>query len=291
MMERMKLMMGWWKVQGFGKGLSLVLSFMIGCFLILHLCFGFTEIGSNESNRLRILVQTVVSDGTRNLGLLLAASIGWYFLLQRIEAAKQSAKAAEQSAKAAEQSVLIERLTRAMEQLASDQSSTRMVGIFSLNKIAENHREESEEIVRILSTRICELAPLRNNVSFSNRNERLDIEAAVIALADIAVGFEDYKQHLCDLRNTDLSSLKFYGIDLSHFVFTGVNFTNAGLFGIDFTETKLEGVNFSNTKLDVYGLTQEQVRGAFCWRGQPPVYWPDELKPLLEREKPKDDGE
>ena len=250
-------------------------------------------------------LMTIEQDVIRNLILLTAGVIGWYFLYQRTKTADQSKKAAEKSAEAtrknteiSEQGLTTERLTRAMDQLADKNSSVRLGGILGLEQIAKIHEEERKKIARILVSFIrtqaaknserttedfarCSLSKLETMDDFSAyRAQRLDIEAAVNALASIASELEkqgqfseeynEQKVQLCDLQNTDLRGLRFIGADLSKFDLAGAdmsgvwlaraNLSEAWLYKVHFIEVrertklrfaKLEGANFTGAHLNL----------------------------------------
>ena len=200
----------------------------------------------------------------RNLILTIAGGVTWLFLYRRAKAADKSAEAAEQNAKTTEQGVTVERLTRAIEQLASDQPSIILGGILGLKQIAESHEEELEKIVQILSTFIRERAPVkeqepeqeqaelnaRNTIisghrSFFPRNKDQHIQTAVKTLAQIASKLtheeksDKSKLSLCNLTNCDLRGFEFFQIDFSKFNLTGTDLRN----------TILDGANLSGTHL------------------------------------------
>ncbi|MCY4039385.1 MAG: pentapeptide repeat-containing protein [Hyphomicrobiales bacterium] len=193
----------------------------------------------------------------RNLILLTAGIIGWYFLARRT-------KAAELNVETAEQGLTVERLTRAIEQLASENPSIRLGGILGLEQIADTHGEERKKIARILISFIHTRATkdseeVKKNITASRvskleteeefsayRVQRLDIEAAVNALSRIASELErqkqfreqynEKKQHLCDLQNIDLRGLRFVEADLSNFEFAGADMSGAWLAHANFAK-------------------------------------------------------
>ena len=254
----------------------------------------------------------------RNLILTIAGSITWLFLYRR-------AKSAEQNAKAAEQSVAVEQLTRAMEQLASDSPSIRLGGILGLEQIVNSHEEEREKVIRILSTRIRELTPIKGiKAESTEQNERQDIEEAVKALARIAAPLYDEKILFFHLQKTNLRDLFLYGINLSDFQLTNVNFNNTSLISADLSQAYLDKANFRDADLDAVDLsgasleganlsgawlagvdfsganlsdadfqnaraiTQEQFVEAFYRKGQPPRNLPDRVKLPQEKSPPLD---
>ncbi|MCY4039613.1 MAG: pentapeptide repeat-containing protein [Hyphomicrobiales bacterium] len=201
----------------------------------------------------------------RNLILLIAGIVGWYFLARRT-------KAAEQEAKTAEQGLTVARLTRATEQIANNNPSIRLGGMISFERIAETHEEEREQIVQILSARIHELARRKDEEKTKKRNERLDIETAVRSLANIAKPLKHKKTSLCELLDINLSRLRFYDVDLSYFDFTGTdfnrtivirtNFNRAFLRNTEFNRAYLNGANLSETILHGANLSGARLRNA-----------------------------
>lgn len=212
------------------------------------------------------LLMEMDQDTLRNLILVTAGVIGWYFLYQRTKTADQSKKAAEQSAEAtrknteiSEEGLTVERLTRAMEQLAHEKSYVRVGGIRGLERIAYTEKEDNVKIAQILATFIQTQAAKNSKRTqkdvddFSTyRAQRLDIEAAVHALANIAsIMLEEYfekenskpKRELCDLRNIDLRGLRLNGINLSGFDLLEADFSHAHLQETDFNRANIGSIN------------------------------------------------
>lgn len=204
-------------------------------------------------------------DAMRNLILLTAGVVGWYFLYQRTRTADQSKKAAEQGAEAtirsaetAEKGLTAERLTRSIEQIAHEDSFVRLGGILGLEQIADVHEDERYKIARVLVSFIRNKAPINseeNNLETEDdfatyREQRLDIEAAIRALVKIVSDMEQrgeiqrQRTDICDLRNTDLRGLELYHMDLSHFNLEKTDFSGAWLAGSDFTGARLERSKF-----------------------------------------------
>ena len=194
-------------------------------------------------------LQAIEQNGTRTLILLLVGVIGWYFLYRRITAAEQSTRIAEQG-------LTVDRLNRAIEQLAHEKLYVRMGGIRGLDKIADTHEEESIKISHILASFIrtraaksSEETELKKEEEFdAYREQRLDIEIAVSSLARIASKLEKQKQlerhsdskyQLCNLENLDLRGLRLEGIDLSEFGLEGTDFSGAWLRRVNLTGAHL----------------------------------------------------
>lgn len=197
------------------------------------------------------------SEIAHNLILLAGALTGLYFINRRTTAA--------------EQDVTVERLTRSIEQLASEKVSIRLGGILGLEQIAITQEEESKKIARILISFIrtratkdseevkkdfdaSKVSKLETEVEFSTyRAQRLDVEAAVSALTRIASELDkqgkfrsqhnETKRDLCDLQDTDLRGLRFVEADLSCFDFAGTDLSGAWLAETHLTDTRLHKSN------------------------------------------------
>ena len=193
--------------------------------------------------------------GASDLGTLIVALIGIYFLSRRTQTA--------------EQSLNVERLTRAMDHLSSKDLFVRLGGISGLEQIADTHEEERMKIARIFLSFIRTQAKnskrsekdliksgcskLEDEEEFSAyRAQRRDIEDAVNALARIALELEKEghfreqydkeKCDLCDLQDTDLRGLRFVGANLSNFDFSATDLSGARLAWAKFTNTRFHKV-------------------------------------------------
>lgn len=191
----------WWQsLSFFGQKLPSILASASFVVLLFHVSFEMWGVVCEEirtSNSLSEIILTILkqmiqeigSDTVRNLSLLLAASISWFFFYWRAktadlntEAAEKSAEATRKNAETAEKGLTTERLTRAIEQLAHEKPSIRLGGICSLEQIAKIHEEERKKIMQILSARIRELAPLGDTKKSKEWRERPDIESAIKVL-------------------------------------------------------------------------------------------------------------
>lgn len=263
-------------------------------------------------------------EGARNLIYLFAALFGGYLLYRRTKTAEreanisernariaeqnlkvaeqtakvteQTAKATEQNTKTAEKNITDGQINLATQQLTSENSSTRLNGIFSLEKITDTHKEERRNIARILSTHIKEFAPniekneepikyvddmssiaqeLRKQAEKNIKEDaellrkRRDIEAAVEVLARIAseLTYENQynkrKRHLCDLRDTDLRDFRFVEVDFSEFNFANANLARAWLNKANLTRARLRRTVLRGAFLDEADIRDAKLSGAF----------------------------
>ena len=207
-------------------------------------------------------------EGARNVIYFFAALFGGYLLYQRTKAAKEDVETAKKVLTA-------ERLTRAIEQLASDKPSVRLGGIRSLEQIADAHEEEHMRIMQILVARIREFVKLRKEGC--RIIENADIQVAFEALANIVKPLGKQKRKFFELSNADFSKLSVAQIDLSYFPMQMMVLSQVYFLEVDFTGTNLnmstiDKATFDNCK----GLTKEQVMSALWGEGGRPCGLPKE---------------
>ena len=201
-------------------------------------------------------------DAVRNLILLTAGVVGWYFLYQR--------------ARTAERGVTVERLTLAIKQLSNDKESIRIDGIRSLNQIAKSSEEEREKIVQMLSDRIRELSRA-DDTKKTERQGELEIKSTIETLANIAKPLGYRKKKVINLFGVNLSGLSFAQIDLSYFPLVNTNLSRVYFLEVDFTNTDLSVATVNKTIFDGYkGLTKKQIMRASWEKGCRPRKLPDE---------------
>ncbi|MCY4032091.1 MAG: pentapeptide repeat-containing protein [Hyphomicrobiales bacterium] len=218
------------------------------------------------------MIEALASSSAHNLNLLLIASIGWFFFYWRARSADHDAKTAKQNAVTAEKGLTTERLTRAINQLASDKQSICIGGIRSLEQIALSHEEECMKIIQTLVARIIEISSQQHlSKRLRGRHNHLDAEIAIITLSNITKPLGNQKKSLCILANIDLESLHFEQIDLSHFSLVNTNLTAVNFKGVNFTDTKLsESIIDDATFEDCRDLTRKQIMSAKWKKGRSP---------------------
>ena len=223
-------------------------------------------------------------EGARNLIYLFAALFGGYLLYRRtraaeeevsiskqnIEIAKQNRKDSEQNKKDIEKKITSDQRDLAVQQINSDNPSTRLNGIFNLERVAKEHEEEGERIMQILSTRIRELAPRdiekekqtvlgiqKISLWAQPQNRREDIEVIIKALSRIRGLYLDKKYITCNLQGTDLSGLLLFGVNLSNFDLSNANLNSTRLLG-----SNLAGVYIFSSNLVGASLSSVSLVGA-----------------------------
>lgn len=242
----------WLRRLGFflGQILPFMLASVLFVILTLHI-FGICKVQAE-------------SDVVRDLGLLLAASIGWFFLYKRT-------RSVEQTTEIAERSLTTERFNRSVEQLVSKNPFMRLVGLRSLERIANAHEEERINIMEALSARIHELAPLNHDPNL-RKWQRPDVKFAIEMLARIAEPLsKDEKNRYCRLENINLSGLAFERINLSYFQLIKVDLTASEFKEVIFTDTVLSFSIINDTNfVDCKKLGKSRVMTARWSEKHPP---------------------
>jgi uncharacterized protein YjbI with pentapeptide repeats len=171
-------------------------------------------------------------------------------------AALENARAALTNAQAAQDKQITERFTKAVEQLASQEIAVRLGGIYSLERIANNSKDDHWTIMEVLTAFVREPPPLKAPLEEEKlllelptyiqkakddkqpQKLRIDIQAALTVIGRRDCKNEEENQRL-DLHNSDIR-----GADLS-----GANLRRINLFGADLQEAKLFEVNLEQAYL------------------------------------------
>lgn len=162
----------------------------------------------------------------------------------------------------------IDRFSKAIEQLSSDQIGTRMGGVYAMEQIAEVAPHYRGHIAALLASFVRQHAPWPpsrplQEVDLERQRYhgglRDDVGGAMAALSRRAMivpgtGIELEK---ADLRGADLA-----GQDLSGFCFAGSSLDDAILTGCDLSGTTFAGASLKNADLAGATLTDADFTGA-----------------------------
>lgn len=284
----------WWQdLSCFGQKLPVILASLLFLTLVIHILFevsgtfceaisikceghrAIMECGRDSFWKILLKIvkkttETIVSDGVRNLGLLLAASIGWFFLYWR-------ARSADQDSKTAKKSLTSEQFTRAIEQLTHEKLSIRLGSILGLEQIAITHEEEHGTIIKILVAHIHELAKLDNGTKPDYWRRMPEVKSVIGTLANIAKPLGNKKRSFCIFDGVSLRMFSFKKIDLSYFSLVNTNLTGSKFEKVDFSYMKLSGSVINDiTFKDCKGLTKKQIMTANWHENHPPRGLPEE---------------
>ncbi len=152
---------------------------------------------------------------------------------------------------------LTERFGRAIEHLGSDATAVRLGGIYSLERIAHESRDEYGPIVEILT------AYIRENSAWPHGNNReppaasAEVKAIMTVLARRNTRYEADSAPPVDLSRTNLRGVAARGIDL-----TGARMRGAQLQGADLQHARLENVALQEAGLQAANFLGASLSGA-----------------------------
>lgn len=183
-----------------------------------------------------------------------------------------------------QQGQITDRFSRATDQLGSDKLSTRLGGIYSLERIARDSKPDQEPVMELLTAFVRDAsttmtavsagpsrtAPVPTDVAAAlavvgrriTDNDPLDY-SLFLAQSDLAgarledADFRDAILEQSNLFRTDLIDAKVEWAKLS-----GADLSRADLAGADFSDADLSGVNFSGACLDGTVLDRTNLTGA-----------------------------
>ena len=153
---------------------------------------------------------------------------------------------------------VIERLAKAVELLSSTNPSTRLAGIYSLERLANDLPDESVAIARIITTFIT-------NPSKGVKKD--EVRRGFLTLLRIVkkIGPDPF---ISQESNLNLAGLKLEGFHLKDYSFrgfllSGAKFYNVGFTNIDFAGVNLKGATFKDCyKGGVLNFTSANLSGS-----------------------------
>ena len=193
--------------------------------------------------------------------------------------------------KIAERGQVIERFTRAVEQLGHGKQEVRIGGLYALGRIAEESPEERRQVIEILAGFVRSKAAIEYKegekdeeynpipVPSKLRSEKIDVETAVKILADIVKNDERWvkneeevnQTYLVDLSKTDLRDLFLERKNLRCFDFqktllsdtaNPIELQGARLMEAFLVNADLTGANLTDANLTDANLIQANLAGA-----------------------------
>lgn len=188
-------------------------------------------------------------------------------------AALENAKAALKNAQAAQDKQITERFTKAVEQLASPEIAVRLGGIYALERIANNSKDDHWTIMEVLTAFVREPPPLKASLEEEKpllelpthiqkakddkqpQKLRIDIQAALTV-----IGRRDTKQDL-ENQKLDLSNADIAGANLREAKLQGANFYQANLQGANLEKVNLQQANLIEANLQQANLTEANLQG------------------------------
>ncbi len=171
------------------------------------------------------------------------------------EAALENAKAALKNAEAAHDKQITERFTKAIELISSKEVTTRIGGIYALERIANNSKDDHWTILEVLTTFVREQTSLKAQLEEKKiegkeppRKLRVDIQAALIVIGRRDLKKDPDGQRL-DLRNSNIGGANLIACNLQRALLDGANLQEANLTAAHLEEAKLRKANLQKAEL------------------------------------------
>ena len=216
------------------------------------------------------------STTVRNVALVLAGVVALPVAIWR-------SVVADRQAKTAQQGLLNERYQKAAEMLGSDVLSVRLAGIYALQRLASEHRQQYHiQVMRLfcafvrLPTKDQSLEPGQAPIELGTLlGVRQDVESITEAIGhrtETQKALEREGDFRLDLRGANLSEAQILDADLSKAMFhrsnlSSVNFANTDLtdaffVDADLSKARFHDVNFTGTRLWSANLSEAMLQGA-----------------------------
>jgi hypothetical protein len=144
-----------------------------------------------------------------------------------------------------------ERFTRAVDQLGSEKSEVRLGGIYALDRLARESREDHGPIMELLTTYVREYSPAEEVV-----------RAAINVLRRRRLAYDKHQAMDLDLSGADLSEITTQDLHLAGARLTGARLRGAILVGADFRRANLIGAQMESAVLFDAKLNRARLQSA-----------------------------
>ncbi|HYX71210.1 MAG TPA: pentapeptide repeat-containing protein, partial [Nitrososphaera sp.] len=159
-------------------------------------------------------------------------------------------------------------ISQAMEQLRKPDMSSRVAGIYALERIAKDSKSDHWRIVEILTSYIRSNYPWNVRNSSASHATAEDVQAIVKVISERTWAYEDGPNQIIDLSKSDLQGqADFTRAHLVRAVFSesnlkGALFIKADLSAAYLTDAVLETAKFYEATLVGTNLSKSNLRGA-----------------------------
>ena len=216
------------------------------------------------------------STTVRNVALVLAGVVALPLAIWR-------SVVADRQAKTGQQGLLNERYQKGAEMLGSDVLSVRLAGIYALQRLASEHRQQYHiQVMRLfcafvrLPTRDQSLepgqAPIQPGTLLGVRQDVESVMEVIGHRTETQKALEREGDFRMDLRGANLSEAQILDADLSRAMFHNSNLSNVNLANTELTDAffsyadlskaRFYDVNFTRTRLESANLTGAMLQDA-----------------------------
>ena len=208
----------------------------------------------------RIQVITTIVQALGGIAVLIGIYFAWANLRTTQEAQKDTQNTQEKTLNIANEGQITERFTKAIDQLGATDNQgqprleLRLGGIYALEGIARESEEEHWPIMEVLTTYIRVHAPVQKTPVDALGP---DIQAILTVIGRRELRYEQGKNEILDLSNTNLAKADLSNAHLSNAHLSGANLNHANLPYAD-----LGGANLRNADLGGAHLSHADLDGA-----------------------------
>ena len=230
--------------------------------------------------------ETGPKEAIRNIGLILAAMVGFPFIIWR-------AIVAHRQAETAQQDLITDRINKAVENLGATRAirkhelvstngtelspegtyeieeitqpnlEVRIGGILALERVAQDSPRDHIQIMEILTAYVRQNTPAQRRVTLPKNSDvrplSIDIQTTLTVLgrrSERGKEIERNKQFRLDLRKTSLTKA-----DFEHGDYSAANFTDCHLDAASFRNAKLNGTQFQRCIFNYTDFINAEMQG------------------------------
>jgi uncharacterized protein YjbI with pentapeptide repeats len=234
-----------------------VLAFMLACavFLprLLYPPLSQAELQGVPTVKERIELQQAQSQLQSNVRTPLLQGLGALLLIGGLVATWQQVRISREGQ-------ITDRFTNAINQLGNENRATRIGGIFALERIARESKQDRSAIAYTLATFIRDSQPAsavrKQSYVRMLKIRAPDAQAAIMVLCRSPLCDDRVNANITDLHNLDRTDLR---LDLSRTDLRRVSLSGARLDGVNLWGSRLEGANLRGANLRAAGLSDANL--------------------------------
>ena len=224
--------------------------FVLGAGITLSIAF-WGWLGGEESGSTTI----------RNLGFVIATTIGLPIAIWRSIVAQRQVEAAQRQVETAQRGLLNERYQKGAEMLGSEVLPVRLGGIHALARLAREHPGEyHSQIMRLLCAFACNPPELEKDARGDEL--RADVQGVMEAIAARNQAQIDEEDHILELSGAFLEGASLADGNLSGLFLNHVSLNGAFLYGTNLSGALMGGASLEGTDLASANLAYAQLHEA-----------------------------
>lgn len=220
----------------------------------------------------RIQLEKAASDVENSARLILAQIIGGLALLSGLYFTYLNVKTAQKNLRVTEEGKITERFSNAVELLGSEKLDVRLGGIYALERISRDSKDDHWTVMEVLTAFVRENSHKRLDQIAGEQTPpekippREDIQAIITVIGRRKWTETEFGKQInlqkVNLAGYVLIKAKLSGANLSGANLIGANLSRADLSEADLSGADLSGANLSRANLSEANLSGADLRGA-----------------------------